>query len=55
VIDVYDMNYIYASFLNGDYGYDNVSDINGDGTVDLADVYLAYYNYTVLNIFITRP
>jgi hypothetical protein len=53
VIDLLDDYYIYASFLNGDYGYLS-GDLNGDGVVDLVDDYIAYANF-LLGIYKITP
>jgi hypothetical protein len=53
VVDLFDDYYVYASFLNGDFGY-VPADVNGDGVVDLFDAYLVYNNF-LLGIYAITP
>ena len=53
VVDLVDDYYVYASFLNGDFGY-LPGDVNGDGVVDLLDAYMVYTNF-LLGIYAITP
>lgn len=53
LVDLEDLYYMNASYLNGDFGYLN-SDLNGDGVVDINDLYLAFNNF-LLGVFASTP
>jgi hypothetical protein len=53
VTDLFDIYYIYASYLHGDFGY-LPGDVNGDGVVDLLDAYFVYSNF-LLGIYAKTP
>jgi len=48
-----DLYYIYSSYVAGDLGY-FPSDLNGDGLVDVLDLYLDYDNY-LLGVYAMLP
>jgi hypothetical protein len=53
MVDMDDMYFVFSAYINGDLGY-KPSDLNGDGTIDINDAYLAYDNY-LLGVYVMTP